>query len=261
MAVLFGIEAPACSAQRDADLTELLRIAVEKIEMAKKLKMRFTYLDRNHTQNFLENGKLLMNQKQLFEVTYIADLEYSRLLEEDGKPITGKALKKEQKRYDDAVRERSALDMNARAKLQNHWMKDSGIHLSLLPQQYRNVLVAHAPFNGEDCLVIDSFPLPGAPQKQYRLWIEPTRKELLRMDFDQIATEGDIMKGGTGSETWTYIDGIPLTSFFHIDAKILVRGTDYVQVVMDDTYSGFRKFSVTTTILPVEPKHEGGNSN
>jgi hypothetical protein len=76
--------------------------------------MRFPYLDLNPTQNYPENGKSLMNRLQLFEVTYSGDPQYARRLEKDGKPLTGKALKKEQQRYDDTVREHSALDGKAK---------------------------------------------------------------------------------------------------------------------------------------------------
>jgi len=42
-----------------------------------------------------------------------------------------------------------------------------------------------------------------------------------------------------------------LVSHSHIDATLLM-GKKRVHVVTDHTYSNFRKFSVTTTIVPVE---------
>jgi uncharacterized protein (DUF924 family) len=84
--------------QSDADPTALLKAALDKQEKAKESKTRFTYLDLHHTQNFSEKGKKTADFTQLFEVTYIADLQYSRLLEVDGKALKGKALDAEQKR-------------------------------------------------------------------------------------------------------------------------------------------------------------------
>jgi hypothetical protein len=101
-------------AQEQPDAAALLRGALDKLEVAKQSKTRFTYLDLNHTQNFNEKGKKTADVTHLFEVTYIADLQYSRLLEVDGRELKGKALDEEQKRYDDAVKERSALDERAR---------------------------------------------------------------------------------------------------------------------------------------------------
>ena len=52
-------------------------------------KVRYTYRDLSHTQNFNEKGKRTVDLTQLFDVTYLGGLEYSRLLEVNGKPLCG----------------------------------------------------------------------------------------------------------------------------------------------------------------------------
>ncbi len=240
-------------AQADRDPAELLREAVDQLNQGKISKTRFTYLDLSHLQNFNEKGKSTLDIVRLTEITYIADLEYSRLLEVNGKPLTGKALAEEQQRYDDAIRGRSALDDKARAKLWHYTTKNTGVNLNLLPTSYRSSVVGHAAVDGRDCLLIDSVPLDATQQKHYRTWVDPATSEMMRMEFTQIADEGDVFSGSTGATTLTYIDGIPLLTTSHIDAMVKNKNKRS-RIVVDHTYSRFRKFSVSTKIVSVEPE-------
>jgi hypothetical protein len=239
-------------AQSDVDAAVLLQRAVDKYEQAKASKTRFTYLELTHTKNFSEKGKKTVDYTELFEVTYIADLEYSRLLEVDGKALKGTALEAEQKRYDDAVRERSALDGYARAKIQHKKMLNSGINFRALTTDYRSSVVDHVVEGDCACVLIDAVPLSSAAKKHYRIWVDPVTSEIRRLDFNQLADEGDLLSGGAGTETLQYMDGIPLVVRSHFDVySILINKK--VRVVSDHDYTRFRKFLVTTTIVPVEP--------
>jgi hypothetical protein len=240
-------------AENDPDPLSLLRPAFERIDQAKGAHTRFTFLDLDHNMNFNEKGKKSADETYLYDVTYIGDLQYSRLLEIDGKPLTGKQLAQEQERYDNAVREHSALDDAARAKIVHQAMKNFGFSLSLseLSAKYQNTIAGHATSEVCDCVIIDSNPLPGASQRRYRFWVDPAKEEVMTMESSVIADEGDKLKGSKFSFQYTYIDGIPLVSHSHIDATLLM-GKKRVHVVTDHTYSHFRKFSVTTTIVPVE---------
>ena len=239
--------------QNETDPTTVLRLAVNKFEKAKDSKTRFTYLQLNHTQNFNEKGKKTVDYTQLFEVTYIADLEYLRLLEVDGKALSGKALAAEQKRYDDAVRERSALDGFARAKIQHQKMLDAGVNFADLLTKYRSSAVNLVSMDGCDCTLVDLVPMSSEAKKHFRLWIDASTSEIRRLDFEQLADERELLSGGTGTVTYQYLEGIPLVVHSHFDFRAMLNNQT-IRVVADHTYSRFRKFSVTTTILPVVPE-------
>ncbi len=230
----------------------MLQRAVDKFEQAKDSKTRYTYLQLDHIQNFNAKGKKAVDYTQFFEVTYIADLEYSRLLEVNGKPLKGRALDDEQNRYDAAVRERSALDGLARAKIQHSRLLNAGIKLRDLLTEYRISSGQSVAMEDCNCVLVDLVPASSEAKKHYRLWIDPETNEIRRLDFEQLDYEGQFLSGGTGTETFQYLDGIPLLVHSHFDGRAPLNN-ETVRVVGDHTYSRFRKFSVTTTIVPVTP--------
>src|SRR5258708_29237852 len=142
-------------AEDESEPLVLLRPAFQKMDLPKGTRTRFTFLDLHHNVNFNEKGKKTADETQLYDVTYIGDLQYSRLLEVDGKPLKGRQLTKEQQRYDDAVREHSALDDTARAKILHEVMKSLGANISLsdLSSKYQNAVTGHSSPDICDCVV------------------------------------------------------------------------------------------------------------
>lgn len=189
-------------------------------------------------------------------MTYIGNLQYSRLLEVDGKPLKGKQLAEEQRRYDAALRERSALDDAARAKIQREPMKSFGLSLDLseLATKFKSTIADHEISRDCQC-VIDSVPLPEAPQRSYRFWIDSAKEEVMKIESTLLVDDLDKLKGSTMALQYIYLDGIPLVSHSHIDANVTIAKKQ-VRVVTDHSYSSFRKFSVTTTIVPVAPEEK-----
>jgi hypothetical protein len=244
-------------AENESEPLVLLRPAFQKMDLPKGARTRFTFLDLHHNVNFNEKGKKTSDETQLYDVTYIGDLQFSRLLEADGKPLKGRQLAKEQQRYDDAVREHSALDDVARAKILHEAMKSFGasITLSELSSKYQNTIAGHSAPEVCGCIIIKSSPLPGGPPRSYRFWVDSEKQEVMRIDAALLADEEDKLKGSAFSFQYTYIDSIPLVSHSFIDATILMD-KKRVHVVTEHTYSNFRRFSVTTTIVPVESREK-----
>jgi negative regulator of sigma E activity len=251
--VLIVFASSRLDAEDDLDLSALLKPTFAKLGKASQSKTRFTYFDLNHLQNFNEKGKKFVDVTQLFEVTYIGDLQYARLVEVDGKPLAGKELKKEQERYDQAVRDHSALDDTARAKIQHREMKKFDVNLDHFSSQYRSSITGREDVNGRECVLIDATPLADAPQRHFRIWIDPAKEEMLQMETTLLADDQDKMSGSKVTQGWIFIDDVPLVSESHFDTRILV-GKKQIHVISDHAYSRFRKFSVSTTILPFAPE-------
>src|ERR1700704_2215400 len=87
-------------AQNDSEPLSLLRPAFQKMDLPTGTRTRFTFLDLCHNVNFNERGRKSVDDTHLCDVTYIGDLQYSRLMEVEGKPLQGRQLAKEQHRYD-----------------------------------------------------------------------------------------------------------------------------------------------------------------
>ena len=132
-------------------------------------------------------------------------------------------------------------------------MLNAGIDLRQLLTEYRATVADHVVMDDCQCVLVELVPVSEAAKKHYRLWIDPAKSELRRLDFTQLVDGGDILSGGTGTETFQYLDGIPLILHGHFDGYALL-GNKKVRVVADHQYSQFRKFSVTATIVPVAPE-------
>src|SRR5664280_3402802 len=85
---LLALTGPCLRSQTETDPTPLLRAAIEKCQQSDEAKTRFTYVLNEHLQNFNMKGKPILDVIRLFEVIYIADLQYQHLLEINGKPLT-----------------------------------------------------------------------------------------------------------------------------------------------------------------------------
>jgi hypothetical protein len=243
---------PRAGAQSDPDPNALLRPALAKMAAAAHSKTRYTYFDLNHTMNFDEKGRTISDLSKLSEVTYIGNLQYSRLVQTDDGPLRGKDLAAEQKRYDEAVRAHTGLNDAAQSNVSYTQLGSYGINLtsSGLASQYRSTLAGTALLPFCKCIMIDSTPLPGAPQRKYRMWVDPAKQQLLRLDSTLLADDGQDMKDGILTIIWTYIGDTPLISKSHFDVNVRLSQKKIVHVIADHTYLRYKSFSVTTTIVP-----------
>jgi hypothetical protein len=245
LVALLCFASPHAAAQDESDPITLLRPPLIKLAEAARPENRFTYLDLNHTVNLSERGAKLSDTTQLFEVMYIGNQQFSRLLQKDGKKLHGSELAAEQKRYDDAVREYDALNDTARSRLFYTQLGTLGVNLTVssLASQYRNTVAGAALLPFCSCVMIDSMPLAGAPQRKFRMWIDPAKGQILRLDSTLLADIGQDMAGGTLTVLWTYIDDIPLITKSHVDVNVSYSGKR-VRVISDHTYSEYKRVTV-----------------
>jgi hypothetical protein len=255
LAAMFALTTPFLLGQTNPDPMPLLRAAIEKGRSGDTDKMRFTYHLLEHTQNFNQKGKKIWEITRRYEVIYIADLEYRRLLEVNGKPLTGQALADEQKRYDDAVRERTALDGVARAKLMHHKNKNVSFSFGQILTKYQSKVVEETQLDGRACLLIDAKPLEtvtDAPKRHLRIWLDTQKHEFLRVDYDLLADEDDLLRGSIVSMNFIYINGVLLDTQDHFVGILPTKDKkkSVYRVVTDQNYSNYRKFVSTVRLLP-----------
>ena len=81
-------------------------------------------------------------------------------------------------------------------------------------------------------LVIDLVPVSSDAKRTYRVWIDPGTNEIRRVDFDQLADSGDVLRGGTSTQTFEYLDDVPLPVHSHFDGNAALNNK-MVRIVAD----------------------------
>ncbi len=223
--------------------------------------MRFTYTRHEHLQSFNAKNKKIGDATRLFEVLYLFDLEYDRLLEVNEKPLQGSALEREQNRYEAAYEERKGLNQEQRAALARGKLVNVNMNLSQLLTAYDLRAMGHEEQSGRDCVVIDAMPKSVDAQGTSRhlvLWIDPMNAQLLKITFELLTDEKNLLKGSKGSIVSTYIDGASVDTVVHMDYLLVPEKKQKVsRIVQDNTLSNYKKFSISVRILP----GDGGTTN
>lgn len=232
----------------DAGARALIAKAIE-LRQNDRVLPRYTYFVLNHTVNRTAKGRVFLDTTTLYEYTWIGELPYGRVVELQGKPLKGKALADEQARYDKAVAEHGGLDVDARAKAKRYYVLDTSLSLeALLTTAYTLGEVRREALGGALVHVIDCGPRESGSRVATRhvtLWISDSGV-VLRDAYEVIADEADRLRGSHGQEDFQLIEGnaLPLHSVFHLNAPNGNTGD------FESTYSRFRRFSVTTRIVP-----------
>jgi hypothetical protein len=220
---------------------------------------RYTYFMLSHTQNRTQKGKLFLDTTTLYEYTWIGDLPYGRVVELQGKPLKGKALGDEQARYDKAVAEHGGLDVDVRAKAKNYYVLDTALRLEpLLTPAYSVSEIRQDTLAGSLSHVIDCVPASSLDSshpvatRHATLWITDSGV-ILRDTYEVVADEPDKVHGSHGQEDFQLIEGnrLPLHSFFHLNAPNGNTGD------FEATYSRFRRFNVSSRIVPAAESSTG----
>jgi hypothetical protein len=252
-------------AQTPADLTP--RALIEKAATLRRDKSsptRYTYFKLSHLKNSYKEhvvfGKrLFLDNTTLYEYTWIGDLPYGRVIELQGKPLTGDALAQEQARYDQAVADHSGLGSDARAKINHLTLIGDDFELKdLLTPAYAVTEIRQEQIAGNLTHVIDCVPTPStdprhpAATRHNQLWITNSGI-ILRESFDVLADEPQLFRGSHSQSDFQFIDGntLPLHNIAHVYFFVPARKA-VILVEAEDTFSRFRRFNVSTRILSPE---------
>lgn len=242
------------AAQGAEDANSLLKSVIEKFKPTESGKARFTYKQLDHKYLFNAKGKKVFQDTERYEVIYLFDQEYRRLLEVNGKPLEGKALQAEQKRYEEAVNARKGL--NARQRTEQAHGKHREVNLSMeeLLSDFDSRIVGREMIAGHNCIVIDSMPKPSAsdaPKRHVTLWIDPENIEMPKLSFELLTDEDDLQKGSSGWFLMKTINGVSVDTETHFDFTMTVKKPKGIaRIVTDSMYSDYKRFSSTAEILP-----------
>jgi hypothetical protein len=234
---------------------------------------RYTYFELEHLENrfdkgnptiyngipLLKQGTRFINTTTLYEYTWIGDLPYMRVVKQQGKPLKGQALADEQARYDQAVADHSGLGMTARAKIIHQTTVTFNFHIEdLLTPTYTLTELRQESLAGHLTHLIDCVPVPSTdpdhptPKEHLQLWITDSGA-ILRSIRDVIADEPEVLQGSHLQIDNQLIDGtlLPQHELSHIYTPKVIQNA-IVLIDLERTYDRFRRFTVTSRILPAD---------
>jgi hypothetical protein len=219
-------------------------------------KTHFTRFDLEHTVNRTKKGKLTSQYSALYEDTWINDLPYKRLVEWNGKPLTGADLAAEQARYDKAIADRQKLDLASRAVLMHQKLINTQFGLNkIITDDYRLTELRQQTLNGQLIHVLEADPQPSLnpahpiPQQRFEIWITDADPVMLHIASDLLDDEPPNLRGATYQTEFQMIDSLPLPSHEALHADMPL-GRKIIVVDSEHTYTRYRRFTSTVTLKP-----------
>lgn len=257
-AFLLSPGAFAQSSHSDNSPNALIQKALEHFNANKKQSYAYTCIELWHNQNFNKRGKLKTDQSAKFESVFIEDLPYLRKIEENGKPLTGKAARREEEKYEAAVETRKGMSLEQKQAEMRVKNLTFPIHLNLLLKLYTYRTVGTESINGRTAIHISCIPRADVKAKneeesealseQVQIWIDVQDKMLSRFDGELIAPVNGMTPGSEASVSFLPVDSVWLPSHILVRGE-MKRGKSIVDFKTDLTYSNFKKFRVDIRML------------
>lgn len=253
------------------DLTALIEKMHAAMHANRKLSLQYTDEEFKHHIAFDKNGKKIQEVTWKYENIFLGGLPYRRLVELNGKPLTGKLAAEEQARYDKAVAERKGMAPKNHTTLHSlQRVMDETIPLYNLTTLFENRAVRAELLDGRASWVIESTPRTDVhpsdkPKKdamewKYSIWIDKQDTVPAKVVAEKIV-DGDHVLAGTKytivrrRHMETIADGatrpVWLMDSFHSDAHMTLLWKT-LGSSDDERWSNYKKFQVDVRLLDDE---------
>jgi hypothetical protein len=223
-----------------------------------KQEAHYTFVDTEHDLSYID-GKFNEEKTTLSETIELEGLPYTRHLQINGKPLSGKALAREQQFYEQAIKERRSVS-DVRAEGHKTSQHTSLNVLNRLTIDFTNRVIGHESMDGHACVQLLFEPKPGvspAPTKKFILWVDVATHDVLRSDQELLVTENNLLPGSVFSTRFAPVDGVLLEKQFVGDFswnEAMIHNK-LVHLVATHDYTNYRRFRTTVTISPAsEPQ-------
>jgi hypothetical protein len=250
-------------------MQELFRVVAEKDPENNKHVRDYTYIERETESRLDGQGKTKSTEVKTYEILEIHGEQVQRLIEKDGKPLSGKDAKKEEEKIQKIIDKRKNESENDRKKREEKEEKDredGRKFVGEVADAYNFKLVGTEQVGGREAWVIDGEPRPGyephmkearlLPKFHGRVWIDKSDLQLAKMNvecLDTISWGVFLARFHKGSrfmleqtrvndEVW-----LPL----HLTAKIDVRLAllKNFNAGIEQAYSDYKKFRTSAKIV------------
>lgn len=235
----------------------LLRAAVDRTLRNRQKALAFTYQIDYRNKNFSMSGQLLADYSAKYEVVFVAGLPFRKQTEENNRPLTGKALESEQKRYDQAFDERSRMSLDQKRDYLRR-ERNLDIPMQLLPDLFTCKITGTERVESRPAFVIACDPRQDlrlsdeeqqrAVRKRVTLWVDQQDLVVSRLDAVLVGDDASLRKGSAASIEFSRIDGIWVPK--RTDVQFTTKaGMEVVRGNTEEENSQFHRFRVDVRLL------------
>jgi hypothetical protein len=244
----------------DKDPAELLKRVVANLEANRLKAQNYTFVQNHHEINYDKKGKIKYDHTAKYETVFIEGTAYRRQVEDNGKPLSGKAAEEEERRYRATVAERR--QMNAEVK-QTIFQRDYRVNVesAAWPILFQASSGGEEAVEGRALIKLALSPRSGikpdsdaqkdALHTSIQLWIDEADELPVHMRIEYITDGAHLLGGSTIDGFWQKeaLSGTYLPARNLIQYKTKYLGTE-IPGQTEDKFSNYKRFSVDVRIKP-----------
>jgi hypothetical protein len=264
--VFLLIAAALAAAQSPPDPREIVRRASRIDQANQKAALNYAFTEFVEDKKLDGDGRVKESESRKYEIIFLYEEPFRRLIERNGRPVEGKEKQKEEERYNKEAAKRARESESARRKRAAERQKDeeqARKFLKEVPEAYDFTLLGEEVRGGRPCWVISATPRAGykpydlrtriLPKMRGTIWIDQEQYQWVRAEAETLDTISfglvlaRLSKGATMEfETLRINDEVWLPKTVH--ARIVGRLALLKSIRQDVTirYSDYRKFQTET---------------
>ena len=268
-ALLCVMAAASALTAQAPDPREIMTRAVTRDQMNWEKAKAYTYFSRTTVRETDSKGNITKTERKVNEVLILFGQPYEKLIEKDGKPLTGKDLAKEQEKLDKLLAKRQKETESERAKRLADFEKERRQQREFareIPKAFTFQMVGEEQVGGRRAWIIDAKPRPEFRSTvrhahllnkfEGRMWVDQAENQLVRVDAKAIDTVSfGLFLARIGKGTRFYFEQtrvndevwMPKAVKVTLDARLgLIK---HLQGDVDVQFDGFRKFQTDSKIV------------
>jgi hypothetical protein len=247
------------------DPTGLLKRVITNLDANELKAENYTFVEDYHNINYDKNGKIKVDETAKFETVFVEGTPYRRKVEENGKPLSGKAAKEEEKKYQAAVAERRRMNAELKNTLFHREFRFK-VGYGDWPDLFVATSGGDEIVDGHEVIKLILTPRSGihptsdaqtdSLHTAIQLWIDKADEFPLHLRIEY-TSDGHLLQGSTVEAFWqkeaksgTYLLASHLFQFKIKYLWMTVPGKT------EQKYSGYKRFGAEVRIIPepIQPK-------
>ena len=261
---------PSPSLPPTTDPREIVRRSIEIDHRTLELARNYTCQNRQVIDHLDKHGQVKSTEIKTFDINFYFGEEYSRLIQENDKPLSEDAQKKEDEKLEkflNKYRDETPEDREKRLAKEKKEREEGRAFLRDVVNAYDFRLVGEEPVDGVESYVIDATPRPDFKPTQPhagmlkkikgRIWIEKNNYNWVKVEaqaLDTISFGFFLFRIHPGShfvlEKTLLRNEVWLLKRLDIDGGARIALFKNENVHQEDVFSNYKKFVTSIKVVP-----------